>query len=131
MLHVRTQNLLLGMMILLVVEIHSCEAHQTHTKRLLNASKIYRKYDIPVTHIQAIDACRIMRGRLALPENKEEDAQMRRIIGKGFSMDPKRIVSAYWLRADDKHREGNWTDSITALKKASLTTVVVRKTASL
>ncbi|XP_045110655.1 uncharacterized protein LOC123504301 [Portunus trituberculatus] len=113
MVDVKAQNLLLGIMMLLVGDIHGTEAYQKNTKRPLRSNKIFKKYDISVNQVQAIDACRIMHGRLALPESKEEDAQIRKIIGNNFYMNPKPYNSAYWLRADDKNYEGYWTDSFT------------------
>ncbi|KAK8392992.1 hypothetical protein O3P69_013199 [Scylla paramamosain] len=87
--------------------------------RILNESsftttgpKTYRAYEHAATHPQALQACRQLGGRLALPTNQEEDLQISRIIGISF-VSAQWPFPVYWISGSDEQEEGNFIDSVT------------------
>lgn len=76
--------------------------------RQVTGRKTYRKYDIPRTHSQALQDCKHLGGRLALPMNKEEDEKIQRIIG----LSPG-TYHRYFISGTDEQEEGKWIDSVT------------------
>ncbi|KAK8392835.1 hypothetical protein O3P69_013103 [Scylla paramamosain] len=101
--------------------IHAEKLHGEHsTKKALSESsdtpvrnKTFIRYDVPANYDEAHRACKEMQGRLALPQNKEEDGQIRKVVGVGFSKYPFAMSPRYWLGADDRQNEGNWVDCST------------------
>ncbi|XP_045110653.1 perlucin-like [Portunus trituberculatus] len=95
---------------------------QTHTEEFIPSKfaeeimyprksyKKFVKYDVPATFEEAKNACKNMKGFLALPLGRQDERDMHKVIGVGFSKCPLSMSPTYWLCAIDITEEGNWVN---------------------
>lgn len=78
----------------------------------VSTGKRFRIYAETVAQSEAMDACRRKGGRIAVPENAEQNARLQELVNYHsirFRRDPTR----YWIGINDKEKEGKWTNSNT------------------
>lgn len=84
------------------------------TPRIFEATVPGKKFQLhrgSFTHKEAMAACKRKGGRIAVPENEQEDDELLRLVNDY----PRDGFRRYWIGVDDVAQEGVWVDSNTGL----------------
>lgn len=92
----------------------------TETRQQVNGTiakvmprKLFLMYIAKSNHSEAMDACKQKGSRLAVPENEEEDDQLKAMINTDTAETKENKV--FWIGVDDKEEENVWVNSNTGL----------------